>query len=329
VAKKTQFAEVTQEDQVLDAPTCEDVAVQPATGGGLVIPAQSPGLPATENSVAERRRAAAGLGVSQAVRDRCLPFVKLLQKTSPEVEPGGPGYVEGALFGDILLKNFPFASPIVKGDQGFLFQLAGSEHTWVEWRPKRAGGGIVRRVPMSYDISGQPIPPLGAAMGPHPDLKNKEALISAEGNVLVDTRYVVGNYVGDAFDPSTAIPCLISLTSTGHRFFRLINTFLTQVTMDGRKISAMDRLFLLTTRRRTKDINSWSEWQFEDRGPTSDVLWELGYNLHEQFRSGEKQIDDSVLSDHPLGGDVIDGETGEVLQRGPGAAGRLDEAIPF
>lgn len=292
-----------------------------------LVVSQSENIPTTKLSIADRRRAAAGLGVSQAARDRYLPFVKLLQKTSPEIDPGGPAHVPGALFGDILLRNFPFQSPIVKGDQGFLYQLAGSEHTWVEWRPKRFGGGIVRRVPLTYDSYGKSLPPSGSGLGAHPDYKGKEALLSGSGNILVDTRYLVGNYVSDPEDPSTAIPCMISLTSTGHRFFRLINTLLSQLTMDGRRISAMDRLFLLRTQRRAKDEESWVEWDFEDRGPTSDDLWELGFQLHEQFRSGQKVIDEAALSEGA--GDVIDAETGEVLPRGPGAAGRLDSEIPF
>jgi hypothetical protein len=325
--KKPTEAEA-QETQVIDLPVQEDVAVQPATGNGLVVPAGTGQAVAVAVSVADRRRAAAGVGVSQNVRDRYLPFIGLLQKTSPQIERGSDSYVEGAEFGDIILKNFPFPNPIVKGDAGFLFQLAASRHNWVEWRPKRAGGGIVRQIPMTYDSTGAPVPPNGARIGPHPDIRNKEALLSPEGHILVDTRYLAGNFVSDANDPLTAIPCMISLTSTGHRFFRQINTVLSQLVMDGRRVSAMDRLFHLTTQRREKDGNSWVEWKFADHGPTSDDLWELGFKLYEQFSSGEKVVDTEAVSE-AVQGEVIDHETGEILPRGRAAGGAVDASIPF
>jgi hypothetical protein len=172
------------------------------------------------------------------------------------------------------------------------------------------------------------VPPLMSRVGPHPDLRDKEALLSTDGNILVDTRYLAGNFVGDPADPLSVIPCMISLTSTGHRFFRQVNTFLSQLVMDGRRVSVMDRLFRLTTVRKTKDINSWFEWKFADQGATSDDVWELGYKLHEQFRSGEKVVDVDAVSE-AAGAETIDHETGEVVPRGRGAGGLVDAGIPF
>ena len=89
-----------------------------------------------------------GLGLSTRAEDNLVPFIKLLQKGSPEVNKNEDAYIEGAEAGAILLRN---PDVVVSGDDGIIFQPCHHSVMWVEWHPDR--GGFVA----SYDRENPPV----------------------------------------------------------------------------------------------------------------------------------------------------------------------------
>lgn len=290
-------------------------------------------------SVAERRRQSSGRGVSFEQRDKILPFAILLQYKSPQVERGSESYIEGAQPGSFYLKGHA-TRELVSGEEGFLWQLCDTSHTWVEWRPRGRGGGVVARHQPVYRGDSPDTHPEFARRGPNPDYPQQVAwLVGDEGNYVVETRYLVGNlFIADDAAPyldGTAVPgaarrgaatFFLPLRSTGHAVYRRLNTQLgMRRNADGNPIDAWDRLFRFRSRRRTKGANSWLELEFADEGQVSDELWELGEATHRASQAGRHIIQDEALAE-----EVVDPETGEITPAGGrAAAGKLDDHIPF
>lgn len=75
-------------------------------------------------------------------RDRIIPFVKILQKLSPEVNKREPSsYVEGAEEGHFLNTG---TRVLYNGDKGIFVIPCLFQRRITEWVPRSAGGGIVK-----------------------------------------------------------------------------------------------------------------------------------------------------------------------------------------
>jgi hypothetical protein len=87
----------------------------------------------------------AGAGTSDRKEDNIVPFLAVLQKNSPQVNPRDPSHVRGAeagmLFNTATLKLYPAEQE----GEGPLALQAYMETCEVEWVPRGQGGGFVGR----------------------------------------------------------------------------------------------------------------------------------------------------------------------------------------
>lgn len=121
-----------------------------------------------------------------------IPFISILQKTSPQVEEGKlAGAESGALYNTVTQE-------IIPGAQGFVFQPCHRDEAWVEWVPRIRGGGFVSSNAPDSDLvkdiiqknGGKRIPPKGS------DGK-RIPFLSPEKNEVVETYYVYGLILDD------------------------------------------------------------------------------------------------------------------------------------
>lgn len=73
--------------------------------------------------------------------DLAIPFLKVLQKASPEVNKRDAAYVKGAEPGDLFNT---VTSSLYKGEAGAVVVPVHYEPSYVEWRPLEQGGGFVK-----------------------------------------------------------------------------------------------------------------------------------------------------------------------------------------
>jgi hypothetical protein len=243
------------------------------------------------------------VGVSDAAQDNIVPFVVLFQKTSPQVDRGDDRYVEGAEFGHIWVRGHP-ETEVVPGDQGIDFQPCYVDHVWVRWRSRGKGGGVTARYPLNDDPRNFDQPPadLGVKRGPNPDNPQTEAWVfqDGSGDTLVETRYLSG-YILDWQFP---LPYVISLTSTGHTFYKKLNAMLRNLRFpNGNRINIWDRHFRLTSRRATNPKGTYAVWEFRDLGFTSDEQAEMGEHLHQSLASGSMKVADEAAVAEAAGTD--------------------------
>lgn len=238
-----------------------------------------------------------GAGVPSDAKDFLLPMAKVLDAKSPECEKRGPNYVPGAEAGDILLKNAP--NPLIKGDQGFLFQPCYREAAVIEWLPRTkgggGGGGFVARHPEDYlETSNDKV------QRPHPENPAKMVWYrKSTGNLLVETRYVGGYMVGE--DGDEPLPLVLPFSSTGHTVAKQWNMLIASKRVNGAKADIWLVYYRVATRLKARQDQSWYLFDVADAGPERNglptTMWvptaedaERGRNLHESLASGARQF---------------------------------------
>lgn len=73
--------------------------------------------------------------------DMALPFLKILQGLSPEVTRGNEKFIKGATPGMFINS---LTNELFDGEKGIEVVRVYFEKKYIEWRPKKAGGGLVK-----------------------------------------------------------------------------------------------------------------------------------------------------------------------------------------
>lgn len=255
------------------------------TGSGAGVPAHLAGYKST------------GAGVPTDQSDFLIPMAKVLDAKSPEVEKRGASYVPGAEAGDILIKNAPH--PLIKGEDGFLFQACYRDAAVIEWIPRNkgggGGGGFIARHPQDFLQTSK-----DKEQRPHPE--NKTKLIwfrKSTGNLLVETRYVGGYAITDDDPP---MPLVLPFSSTGHTIAKQWNMLIASKRINGGKADIWLVYYRITSKLRQRQDQSWYLFDITDAGdevnglPTT--MWapemedvERGKALYESLASGARQFD--------------------------------------
>ncbi len=145
---------------------------------------------------------------NQSGADIVLPFINLLQSNSPQVENAvGEGGIEGARSG-MLLNSL--TDTLWDGKEGIEFVPAITEHAYVEWIKRTAGGGFVARHEPGSDV----VEKAKAGGTPINELETEA------GNDLVETFYVYGVIVDDG----VPMPVVLAFNSTKIKVYKKWNT---------------------------------------------------------------------------------------------------------
>jgi hypothetical protein len=227
-----------------------------------------------------------GKGVSTLQEDNLIPLVYVLQPLSPQALKKTEKYIEGAEAGDIWLRNA--ADPIVKGDDGMVFQPCYFNKDWVEWMPDR-GGFVGRHLDrpdeaVQEDVEGD-------------DGQTRQVWRLPNGNQVVETRYHIGFVLRDGEPP---LPYTIPLSSTGHSVSKAwMFAMNSEQLPDGGTMPPWMVLYRLTTKMRTKNDKNWFQLEVTKEGYIStEEEYERGLALHDAFASGAKKVaDDETTTD--------------------------------
>lgn len=162
---------------------------------------------------------------NQTRDDIVIPFITVLQDLSPQVKKGT---VEGAKVG--MLFN-TVTEQLVDPKKGILFVPAYTEHVYIEWIPRKRGGGFVA----SYKMDD----PIVTKAKEESEEFGKLSVTSDEGgtNDLVETFNVYGSIIDEEGDPESM--AVISFTSSKIKTYKRWNTSLRMFTLKtdgGRKV---------------------------------------------------------------------------------------------
>lgn len=278
------------------------------TASNLPAVAGSAGLPAEYDYGAD-----AGAGFeNQTSADYKIPFLNLLQALSPQVQAEGSSAKAGMLHNSVT-------NELIAGSTGFGFVPCLTEHVFVEWRPKTAGGGIVAIHQLDSAEA-------AAAKKFRKDNPNaKGAPKNSAGNDIVETFYVYGI----AELNGSVLPMIITFASTKIKKYSAwmtrARTF--QVVVGDRKINPP--LFALkwiikSTKERNKRNEEYYNYQIDAATEplvnglllqTSD-LYTAARDLRDAVKSGLRRGDTDSLksaSEGDAAGDQDDGADGTVV----------------
>ncbi len=240
--------------------------------------------------LAGRMEADAGKGVSTKQEDNLVPLIYVLQSNSPQCSKRSPDYIEGAEAGDIWMRGSE--PPIIKGEDGFIFQPCFFSKDWVEWIPRDAGGGYVGR---HKDC------PEEAVATPDPANPNRIRFIMPNGHELIETRYHVGYAF---FADGRAVPYVIPFSSSGHTVSRAWMFLINAKQVNGSTAFSGACRYRLTTKHRSNMHGDWFMFDVADAGWVEDLgMYERGIALHSAFSEGSKVVEDDQST---AGGETSD-----------------------
>ena len=128
--------------------------------------------------------------------DQAVPFIRILQALSPEVAKKD-SRIEGAapgLFIDSVSNELR---------EELIFVPCLTEHLFVEWKPRNAGGGFVGRHDLHSGIDKQA------------RRNEKGKLVLPNGNEIVETFYVAVLLLDEADSPAPSGFAMLAFTSSG------------------------------------------------------------------------------------------------------------------
>ncbi len=179
---------------------------------------------------------------NQSAEDYTVPFIQILQALSPQVEEGDQksGEILNTVTGEI-----------VTGKEGVVFIPATTKHEFVEWVPRKKGGGFVG--------THEPNSPMVMDCRANQDFG---VYATPADNDLLETFYVYGIVVDSSGDAEQAV---IAFTSTKIKKYRIWMTKAKTIQLqlpDGRRIVAplFSHKYRLTSVQEKNSEGTYYNW---------------------------------------------------------------------
>lgn len=223
----------------------------------------------------------AGAGFENQTRDDySIPFLQILQALSPQLQENDslrPGMILNTVTGDAW-----------DGKKGIAFVPATTQHVYVEWKPREAGGGFVG----IHEVDS--------------DLVNTAKAVSSEygkystldGNELIETFYVYGIALDDDGNTSEAV---LAFSSTKIKKYKgwMTKAKTIQIPLpDGRRIPAplfahRYRLKTVSEKNKKGQFFNWDSITFDGENAQQarllpdDPLFQLAVNIKSMIEQGK------------------------------------------
>ena len=235
-------------------------------------------------------------------RDIAIPRLSILQALSPVCTKADPAYIKGAEVGEIYdnihSKRWP-------GEKGLIIIPVTYRSTYLEWRPKKLGGGFIG------DRGPDPVELQTVTRG------EKGENILPNGNTLVLTA----EYFCIMIDPDTSMPrqVVISMANTQFKKAKLLNAMISNLVIprpDGKGTfnpAMFYKSYKFTTVPESNDQGSWFGWKIEMGEDTLKLAEGLqiyvgSRTFRQQVASGDVKVaDPESMSNHQP--NDIDSET--------------------
>jgi hypothetical protein len=242
---------------------------------------------------------ASGFGNLDMSRDVMIPYINILQTTSPQLNPSKAEYVESAKVGQF----YNTVSQEVSASLNVipvLYQLK-----YVEWKPRETGGGLVEMHDADSGILGKTN---------RDKMTFKDVLPS--GNYIATTAYHYVMVQGTDGNWSQAV---ISMTSTQLKKSRRWNSLMLTQKVEGPSGSFTPPtyaiIYKLSTVSESNDRGSWFGYQVEKVGMVEDASI---YNEAKSFSTAASRGDVEAKP-------VIEGEPAKVAPQ----SNKTEEDLPF
>jgi len=245
----------------------------------------------------------AGMGQENLDRDDFkIPFLSLLQSLSPEVQKDDPRFIKEAEVGMFINS---VTKELFSGADGLILVPCYREHHFVEWQPRREGGGFVT----THATDSQLVKDAKAAAASFKDVKTKT------GNELQDTFMLYCLRLDAVNDDEPVEVVVLSCSKTKIKRYR---EYMTRIgTIKGAKDNPLfAHMFKLTS---TRENGAEGPYQNVQLDPVIDddvlasmpdpekraALMEAGAGLYRAVKAGAKKADYENADAEPSPGDDV------------------------
>ena len=216
---------------------------------------------------------AAGEGANFDRDDMAIPFLRVLQKMSPQLSRKNGEYIEGAQEGMIMNT---VTGELWEQNEG-LFVIPCHHHfKQILWKPRDSGGGFVA----AYE-RGDPNTP-----ATEPDSRGRD--VTGDGNILTPTSE---HYVLIIGDEGYTEPALIAMSSTQLKVSRRWCAYINQQKVPGRpdlQAPSYSRIYNLRTIDESNEQGDWCSWAWETSKVVDNIdIFKIAQAFHRSISEGD------------------------------------------
>ena len=253
-----------------------------------------------KNEIAEKKTTAlsafddtllsGGTGLEETTtEDFAIPFIRVLQPMSPQLQKQNGSYVAGASAGDLYNTVTGEAHD---GEKGILIVPCAYNKKYIEWVPREKGGGLVNA---NHDIS------ILSKCTKDPESRRS---YTPDGNEIVETA----QFFVLVLEGGTPQQAVVTFTSTQLGVSRKWLTMLRMARVQNSKGDSVEApmfayTYRLSTPTQSNDKGSWNGYSVNQEDPTELSVAMMAKDFMSAARSGdvkvkeESQRDDGVSKD--------------------------------
>ena len=235
---------------------------------------------------------AGGTGLEEmTTEDFAIPFIRVLQPLSPQVQKQDGKYVIGASAGDLYNT---VTDEVYDGEKGVSVVPCAYNKKYIEWIPREKGGGLVNP---NHDIS-----ILSKCV--RDEVTNK--FITQDGNEIVETAQFFILVLGA--EPQQAV---LAFTSTQLGVARKWLTMLRMARVQNNKGASVEApmfayTYRLTTNTQSNEKGSWNGYSVNQEGATELSVAMMAKDFMSAARAGDVQVKEEQQRDEAVSTAKVD-----------------------
>jgi len=225
-----------------------------------------------------------GTGLEETTtEDFAIPFIRVLQPMSPQLQKKHGSFVEGASAGDLYNT---VTGEAFDGDKGISIIPCAYNKKYIEWIPREKGGGLVNA---GHDIS---------ILSKCTRDDESRRYYTPEGNEIVETaQFFILVVAGE-----TAQQAVLAFTSTQLGVSRKWLTMLRMARVQNSKGESVEApmfayTYRLTTTTQSNDKGSWNGYSINQEGATDMSLAMMAKDFMGAARSGDVEVKQEQQND--------------------------------
>ena len=225
-----------------------------------------------------------GTGLEETTtEDFAIPFIRVLQPMSPQLQKQHGSYVAGAGAGDLYNT---VTGEAYDGEKGISIIPCAYNKKYIEWIPREKGGGLVNA---SHDIS---------ILSKCKRDDESRRYYTPEGNEIVETAQFFVLVV----ENGTAQQAVLAFTSTQLGVARKWLTMLRMARVQNARGESVEApmfayTYKLTTTTQSNDKGSWNAYSINQEGATDMSMAMMAKDFMGAARSGDVDVKQEQQND--------------------------------
>tara|TARA_R100000742_G_C4277326_1_gene99103 strand:+ start:855 stop:1646 length:792 start_codon:yes stop_codon:yes gene_type:complete len=223
--------------------------------------------------------------------DFAIPFIRVLQPLSPQLQKQHGSFVKGASAGDLYNT---VTGAYYDGEKGLSIVPCAYNKKYIEWIPREKGGGLVNP---NHDIS----------ILSECTRDESRRYYTKSGNEIVETAQFFVLFLDP--EPQQAV---LAFTSTQLGVSRKWLSMLRMARVQNSKGESVQapmfaNTYTLTTTTQSNDKGSWNGYSINQEGPTDMSIAMMARDFMSAARSGDVQVKEEQQRDD-VAKESIDGD---------------------